>query len=251
MFVDYHVIIIFTTSCVFIARFAHGFYVWARYNGCMRVRGKKYWLGIVLIAAGLAGFGWAFAEWRNQPTASPAQHGAGVSQPPSSVKPNAASVDNYRVPADNPQYITIDSIGVPKTRVIKLGLLKDNAIATPSNIYDTGWYGASSKPGQPGTMFIFGHVSNWQAKGVFYNLKKLSPGDTIRVTAGSGKTYVYSVERTKVYAYDQVDMQEVLSPVDPSVPGLSLMTCTGTVIKGTNEFSQRLVVFARLVQFLR
>jgi hypothetical protein len=42
-------------------------------------------------------------------------------------------------------------------------------------------------------------------------------------------------------------MKQVLSPINPNKPGLNLMTCTGHVMKGTSEFSERLVVFTSLV----
>lgn len=127
-----------------------------------------------------------------------------------------------------------------------LGLLKDGEMATPNNIYDTGWYTASSKPGQAGAMFIYGHVSSWQANGVFYNLKKLKPNDRIIISRGDDARYIYKVVSSTVYPYNHVDMQAVLSPVTAGLPGLNLMTCTGPLIGGTGEFSQRLVVFTSL-----
>ncbi len=165
---------------------------------------------------------------------------------PSAAKPTPTQVTSYTVAPDLPKYITIPSIGVPKTRVIQLGVTKNNQIATPNNIYDTGWYNASAKPGQPGAMFIFGHVSSWQANGVFYNLKKIKPGDAITIQRGDNTIFTYKVASTKVYPATQVDMHAVLSPISSSVAGLNLMTCTGTVIKGTSEFTQRLVVFSSL-----
>ena len=95
-------------------------------------------------------------------------------------------------------------------------------------------------------MFIFGHVSSWTANGVFHDLKKLKPGDQIAVTRGDDKVFIYQVVSSKVYSADDVDMNEVLSPVNAAKPGLNLMTCSGSVIKGTNNFSERLVVFTSL-----
>jgi LPXTG-site transpeptidase (sortase) family protein len=125
--------------------------------------------------------------------------------------------------------------------------MKSGQIAVPDNIYDTGWYDGSSKPGQPGAMFIYGHVSSWTADGVFYNLKKLKTGDQIIVTRGDNTTFTYQVSLTKIYPYNNVDMNTVLAPVNPAKPGLNLMSCTGQVIKGTSEFNERLVVFTSLI----
>lgn len=183
----------------------------------------------------------------NHPLLSPHQPGASVAQTPSSTKPSSRAIDDYTVPPNLPKYIAIPSISVYKTRIMQLGLMKNNEIAAPDNIYDSGWYNGSAKPGEKGAVFIYGHVSDWKSEGIFYNLKKLKPGDQITITRGDGKTYTYSVVLSKIYEYKKVDMKQVLSPIDPKKPGLNLMTCTGHVIEGTNDFSQRLVVFTSLV----
>lgn len=166
---------------------------------------------------------------------------------PSSERPSADEVNNYAVAPDLPKYINLPTIGVSKTRIIQRGLTKNNQIAEPDNIYDTGWYNGSAKPGQKGALFIYGHVSSWQANGVFYNLKKLKPGDKIYIVRGDNKQFVYQVVSLKTYNYKHVDMGQVLSPIDAGRPGLNLMTCTGQIMKGTSEFNERLVVFASLV----
>jgi len=35
-----------------------------------------------------------------------------------------------------------------------------------------------------------------------------------------------------------------LSPIDPTKPGLNLISCTGDVISGTSKFNERIIVFA-------
>jgi LPXTG-site transpeptidase (sortase) family protein len=171
-----------------------------------------------------------------------------VTVAPSSVKPTAQAVASYNVAPTLPKYISIPAIGINNSRIIRLGILSNGQIATPDNIFDTGWYDGSAKPGQTGAMFIYGHVSSWTANGVFYKLKKLKPGDDITITRGDNQTFTYQVVSSKVYPYMSVDMPAVLSPIDPSSPGLNLMTCTGQVIKGTSEFNERLVVFTSLVE---
>ena len=166
---------------------------------------------------------------------------------PSSVTPSAGAVASYAVAPDHPKYIDIPAIRVPTTRIMQLGLTRSNEIAVPLNIHDAGWYNHSAKPGQPGAMFIYGHVSSWQARGVFYNLKKLKPGDLVKVTDGANRTFVYKVIGSKTYPYNAVNMDEVLSPAD-SRPGLNLMTCAGRIVKGTSEFNERLVVFTSLAE---
>jgi LPXTG-site transpeptidase (sortase) family protein len=202
----------------------------------------------VLISVGLMGLaigGWLYSRHPEQPTRPIA---VDVAQAPSATKPSPKAVDSYNVADDVPKYIEIPAINVPKTRIIQLGLLRNNQIATPHNIYDAGWYNQSAKPGHPGAMFVYGHVSSWQANGVFHDLKKLKAGDKIVITRGDDRQLTYKVVMTKAYAHDNVNMEQVLSPTDPHAAGLNLMTCAGQIIQNTSEFSERLVVFTTLVK---
>jgi LPXTG-site transpeptidase (sortase) family protein len=163
---------------------------------------------------------------------------------PSTDKPPASTTVNYTVAPIRPRYLTIDKIGV-HARVFAVGLAADGSIATPGNVYDTGWYTKSSLPGEQGAVLIDGHVSSWTTNGVFYDLKKLIAGDNVAIERGDGKIFTYKVVRTTVYDADKVDMQAATSPVVAGKPGLNLITCTGKVKPGTSEFTQRLVVFTQ------
>lgn len=201
----------------------------------------------ILLIIGAAGFlsGFAAVRFKSLP-AWPRPQAPGTSQSTvSSVKPTNRSIASYQVAPTLPKYISIPAIGVDKARIIQLGVYK-NQIAAPDNIYDAGWFAQSAKPGQSGVMFIFGHVSSWTARGIFYNLKKLKPGQSITIVRGDGKLFNYTVRSLKTYPADSVNMSAVLSPVDRNRPGLNLMTCTGQIIHGSSDFSQRLVVFASL-----
>lgn len=203
------------------------------------------WLLILMGVTGIV-FGVGLLFRRSPPSSS---HATAPRLEPalSTKKPEAHDVKAYTVAPTLPKYIAIPSIRLDETRVVSLGLLKNNQIASPNNIYDAGWYAGSAKPGEAGAMFIYGHVSSWQAKGVFYDLKKLMPGEQVLVTRGDNKKLTYKVITTKTYQADKVDMDTVLRAIDAGKPGLNLMTCTGHVIKGTNEFDQRLVVFTTQV----
>lgn len=165
---------------------------------------------------------------------------------PSTTKPKASAFDMYNVAADLPRYLFIPEIGV-QAIVRPLGLLPGGQLKAPTNVYDTGWYNDSSKPGQPGATLIDGHISSWTTHGVFYNLKKLKPGGVILLERGDHSKLTYKVVKTITYNADQVNMAEALSPINPQLSGLNLMSCTGQVIKGTSEFNQRIVVFSEKV----
>lgn len=171
------------------------------------------------------------------------QAAANSSSAPSTQKPSASDFDNYKTAPDQPRYIFIASIGV-KAMVRSLGTTTAGQIESPANVYDAGWFNQSSKPGQPGAMVIDGHVSSWSTKGVFSNLKQLTSGQTIVIEKGDSTKVTYVVIKTQVYDAKDVDMPAVLNPIEPNKPGLNLITCAGSVVKGTNDFDKRLVVFA-------
>lgn len=201
---------------------------------------RSYGLILLGLALGMAAVLWHTYGAAPQPR--PDDPGAG--QEPSSEPLDKRRVDAHRVPANDPRYIAIPSIGVGKSPVIKLGLRKDGTMATPGNIHEAGWFGDSARPGRSGATFIYGHVSSWKSAGIFADLHKLRPGDTIIVTVGDGAVYRYKVVRSQAYAYDKVPMDTVLEPVTAGRPGLNLMTCAGRLIGGSGAFSERLVVYA-------
>jgi sortase (surface protein transpeptidase) len=195
---------------------------------------------------GLSAIAWQIHRGHIAGPQSLSEPAAGA-QGPSSLPLSQEKIDSYSVPSIDPKYIAIPAIKVAKSPVIKLGLLKSGSIATPNNIFEAGWFADSTRPGQKGAMFIYGHLSSWKANGIFYNLKQLRPKDTITITTGDNRIYSYVVVRMATYPYDKVPMDTVLSPSDSTKPGLNLMTCTGKIIKGTSEFSERLVVYTSLV----
>jgi len=213
----------------------------------MRIRRQKLasWLllavGAGALIAGLA----LLLRPGPKPPAEPAV-AANQSAAPDATKPTAKEISAYTVAADLPRYIYIPAIKVEQTRITHLGVDEHGQIRVPDNLNDTGWYKASAKPGQKGAMFIYGHISSWQAKGVFYDLHKLKAGDEVTIERGDGQKYTYVVVESKTYPADKVNMNEVLAPVDKTQPGLNLMTCAGTVKPGTSEFTERLVVFTTL-----
>lgn len=208
---------------------------------------RSWWLAGFLLGVGSLGLVGVFMR---QPKTRPVREGSSklVQQAPSETKPDNKSVDTYSVAADAPKYIAIPRIGLDKTRVRGLGLLQNQQIAAPENIYDAGWYRGSAKPGQSGTIFVYGHLSSWTAKGAFYNLHKLKAGDQVAITRGDNQTFTYEVQKTVIYPANKIDMRAVLMSSGSGPQNLSLMTCAGKVIKGTNEFDQRLVVFAHRIK---
>ncbi len=161
---------------------------------------------------------------------------------PSEVEP-PGSLGSYQVAADLPRILTIDKIGV-HAKVRRLGVDAQNKLNAPANIFETGWYDGSAKPGENGTVVLDGHVSGPTKHGVFYSIGTLKSGDKVKLERGDGKAFTYTVADIKVYDNDSVDMAKVLTSAKPGKPGLNFMTCSGRFNIRTNQFEKRVVVFA-------
>jgi sortase (surface protein transpeptidase) len=221
----------------------------------LRAKRKIFVLSWTLIAAGiiLAVIGGTLAWHQRQQNEAAdkqaaaaqylANHGHATGSNPSTIKPKPDAFASWRVPADEPRYIFIPEIDV-KAMVKPTWQTKDGAIGTPTNVYDTSWYVHSAKPGQPGATFIDGHVSSSTSPGVFYKLRDLQSGDKIQIEKGDGTRVTYRVVKKVFYAYDSVNMEQALAPVNPNKSSLTLMTCAGDVIPHTHTFSQRIAIFA-------
>ncbi|HEY4964165.1 MAG TPA: sortase [Candidatus Saccharimonadales bacterium] len=214
----------------------------------------------IAIALLITGLGVSLLDWRSNLKAD--QHAAklvnaanhstkpavpsDITQPdtvPSTIQPSTNDLANYIVAPNLPRYLIIQKLGVD-ARVLSVGVNAQGALETPDNVFDTAWYNGSSQPGQPGTMLIDGHISSWTTHGVFYGLNTLKPGDTIELQRGDGTMFTYKVVKTQVYNASNVDMTTAMTPINPSVPGLNLISCTGDVIAGSSEFNERIIVFA-------
>lgn len=161
--------------------------------------------------------------------------------PISVEKPKPSEFDLYTVASDLPRYLFIPKISV-KAMIKPVGLTKDDRIDVPKNAFDVGWYTGSSKPGTTGTLLVDGHVSGGPTPGVFYNLKDLQENDILVLERGDSTQLTYRVMTTREYDISNVDMNAALAPIS-NKPGLNLITCTGNVMKGTNNYTKRLVVF--------
>ena len=145
------------------------------------------------------------------------------------LEPTVEEVRDYTVSSDRPRYLTIARLGVEKARILPMGVNSKGELATPSNIFDVGWYEASGKPGQGGTMIIDGHNGGPHKLGVFKNLPELEEGDQIVVERGDGVIFVYSVVENKTVALENSDAYMKIAsktPVDGK-ESISLISCTG------------------------
>lgn len=181
----------------------------------------------------------------NQTASSPRDIQTIAEAQPSAEKQPVDHFAQHTVAPALPRYIFIDKISV-KAIVKPLGVTADNYLEAPANIHEVGWYNGSTTPGQAGAVVIDGHVGLSQTPGVFFQLHKLQPNDTITIERGDGTLVSYRVTKSITYEADDVDMHTVLNPVS-NQPGLNLITCAGSYNIEAQTFDQRLVVYTEQV----
>lgn len=204
---------------------------------------------IVLVATGLLGY----QTWltNNQAKAfydKPASSAVSAdSQLPDGGVPSEAPVSddakrNYSVAPDMPRIIKIGKIGVD-ARVLRLSVTNSGAIQAPSNIWDTGWYEGSAKPGEDGNAFIDGHVTGPTMSAVFTGLKTLQNGEKISIERGDGSILEYAVVGVRTEKVEDINMATVLAGPGGDKQTLTLMTCGGNLV-GEYSYDSRVIVTA-------
>lgn len=157
-----------------------------------------------------------------------------------------ASVSSYTVAADAPRILHIDSLKI-SAKIRPMTVNSIGAIAAPVNIYDSGWYTGSAKPGTNGAAFIDGHASGATRMGLFAYIDTLKVGNEVSVERGDGQMLNYKVVHVETVSKDTIDMAKVLRTYGGAKEGLNLMTCTGTWIKDEKTYDKRAVVYTERV----
>lgn len=174
-----------------------------------------------------------------------------VSADPSIEEKAVSVVDRSTYSVDDPlqpRSLSIESLKVENARILRVGLTQNNLISMPKNVYDTGWYAKSSKPGaKAGAVVIVGHSQGTSSEGVFSRLNTMKAGEEIVVTTGNKKKHTYVVRSVSIIDlddYNRSGVKQLLSSTDASEEGLNLMTNAGKWIPKLGVYDQRVIVRA-------
>lgn len=144
-----------------------------------------------------------------------------------------------------PETISIPKINVQAT-VESVGMDSQGRMDVPKNAVDTAWYSPGFRPGTKGSAVIDGHYDRVTgAPAVFWNLKLLTTGDTIIVTDNNGKKYTFAVTQLTKYPDNNFPIKQVFAASD--IPLLNLITCNGVWDNVSKNYSDRLVVYSKLI----
>jgi sortase (surface protein transpeptidase) len=142
-----------------------------------------------------------------------------------------------------PVRLRIPAIDV-STPLVKLGRLADGSLEVPKDWDTAGWYDGGPRPGQPGPAVILGHVDSKTGPAVFYELRALRPGDTVRVGLANGRELVFRVQRVERYPKDRFPTEAVYFPTLNRE--LRLITCGGEFDYAARSYRDNIVVYAEL-----
>lgn len=142
-----------------------------------------------------------------------------------------------------PQMLRIPAIGV-NAAVEKVGINSDGTMGVPVNEWNVGWYKLGYRPGSNGNAVIAGHLDWTNGPAVFWNLKKLNPGDEIFVKDDKGVERKFVVNQLVVYPYNNAPLDTIFGGANQGK--LNLITCAGTYDKKLRNYNKRLVVYTTL-----
>ena len=199
------------------------------------------------LAAGLAalalvaGCSAASAERADAPRPAPATTAGGLD-----AARGFRSTRGYRA-TPVPVRLEIPSIGVD-TRLQRLGRARNGTVEVPKGPHEweeAGWYEGGTRPGDPGSAVVLGHVdSKREGPAVFFRLRELRRGDEIKVVRADGSTVRFSVDRTEQYPKSRFPTDAVYYPT--LTPELRLVTCGGTFDATAGHYRSNVIVFATL-----
>jgi Sortase domain len=157
------------------------------------------------------------------------------------------SVRGYR-PTAVPVRLQIPAIGVD-TGLLRLGRDGHGAVEVPSGPHqweEAGWYAGpgGTRPGDPGSAVMLGHVDSKTGPAVFYRLRDLRPGDQVRVVRADRTVVRFRVDRVEQYPKTRFPTDDVYYPT--LAPKLRLVTCGGSFDPDAGHYRANVIVFASL-----
>jgi hypothetical protein len=142
-----------------------------------------------------------------------------------------------------PVRVQIPRIAVAST-LDRLGQAPDRTVQVPRRWEVAGWYAGGTRPGDPGSAVILGHVDSTSGPAVFYRLSELRRGDRVEVVRADGSSVRFVVQRTEQYPKWRFPTDEVYYPT--LTPALRLVSCGGQFDSASGHYRSNVIVFATI-----
>lgn len=167
-----------------------------------------------------------------------------LQQAPGLVSRPAEVVPDYTGPtAGVPVRLAIPALGVDAA-VEQVGQTADGAMDTPSNPWNVAWYALGARPGMLGNAVMAGHV-DYAGIGpvVFWDLRTLTPGAEVWVTADNGVRRRFIVQAVETYPADSAPLERIFGAT--SEVNLNLISCIGDFDPASRSYDRRIVVYTQ------
>ena len=156
-----------------------------------------------------------------------------------------AAATDQSTQGPSPARLKIPAIGVDAA-IESVGQTSAGAMDVPRNVKNVAWYNLGAVPGTPGNSVISGHYDDTKGPAVFYKLGKLKAGDRVVVVGGDQVERTFAVISVETHPYNKSPITRIFG-FDLETD-LNLITCGGRFNKATRNYSQRTVVYTRLVK---
>ncbi|WP_309062489.1 class F sortase [Streptomyces sp.] len=165
---------------------------------------------------------------------------------PAESEPAAGESSGKYLPRSEPTRLLIPEIDVDAP-FVDLAIDKNGQLEAPPphNTNLVGWFAKGATPGEAGTSIIAGHVDTATSPAVFARLSELEEGDRFRVVRADGSKATFEVHDTE--SFDKDDFPDERVYADTPRAEVRLITCAGDYDRAAKDYTENLVVFARLV----
>jgi LPXTG-site transpeptidase (sortase) family protein len=156
------------------------------------------------------------------------------------------------VPGGEGDRLIIPKISVDAPMTMRVVAAADGIMQNPEGPKDVAWYdfsaisGLGGRPGVGGNTVISGHVDYHDyGPAVFWDLRKIEPGDEVIIHLRDGSEYKYSVQWNRTIDPAAISWNDVVAATPQE--SVTMITCAGTFDSSTRSYDQRRVVWATRV----
>lgn len=139
-----------------------------------------------------------------------------------------------------PVRLIIDSIGVDAP-IDGVGYAVGE-MEVPASAGVVGWYEHGPAPGETGSSVLAAHVDWGGRRGVFFELRNLSPGAIVIVEFEDGSSRLFQAVSLTSYGKTDLPTDQIFTRAGPAV--LTLITCGGPFNPSLNSYRDNVVALA-------
>jgi hypothetical protein len=142
-----------------------------------------------------------------------------------------------------PVRVEIPRIGVASS-LDRLGRAPDGTVEEPSRWAVAGWYTPGTRPGDPGSAVILGHVDSKRGPAVFFRAPRAAPGRHGHYRAR--RRLLGALRRPADRAVPQGPVPNRRGVLPHPDPALRLVTCGGEFDATVGRYRSNVIVFATM-----